>query len=150
MRKVLVVTFFMFLGGFVSCKNNNAKTKIKKENVLNAEKRDKQMKNIPEVTFDREVHDFGTVNEGDIVETVFVVTNSGNSDLIILDAKASCGCTVPTWSKEPIAPGKTGELKVKFDTSGRPNKQSKTVTITTNTKKGKETVKVSGMVKPKK
>lgn len=133
----------------VSCKKNEAKSKVKKENIVEAEKRNRQLSGVPEVSFDKQVYDFGTVDEGEMVETTFVVANSGKSDLLILDARASCGCTVPTWSREPIKPGESSELKIRFDTNGRPNKQSKTVTLITNTEKGVETVKVSGMVKPK-
>jgi len=93
--------------------------------------------------------DFGTVNEGDIVETIFKVTNSGTSDLIITDARASCGCTVPVWPKEAIKPGETADIGVKFNTTGKPNRQSKTVTLSTNTALGREILKISGMVSPK-
>lgn len=148
-KVVLSIVFVTSLTVFVSCKKESAKAKIKKENLLNAEKRDKEAKGSPIVSFNKEVHDFGTVDEGEVIETSFIVTNSGESDLLIMKAEASCGCTVPTFSKEPIPPNKTGEIKVKFDTNGQTNKQSKTITITTNTIKGKETVRVSGMVKPK-
>lgn len=136
----------------VSCGNggSNAVAKINKDNVANAEKRDEQINaGSPEITFDKVNYDFGTVDEGFKVETSFKVTNSGKSDLIITNAKASCGCTVPTWPKEAIKPGETSEVKVKFDTSGKPNKQSKTVTLFTNTVKGQEQLRISGMVTPK-
>lgn len=146
MKKIVLVFFAVVL---VSCKKEKASSKVKKENIIEAEKRDAKIAYLPKVVFDKEVHNFGTVQEGEVVEAVFVVTNSGKSDLIIIDARASCGCTVPTWSKKPIKPGSSTELKVRFNTSGRHNKQSKTVTLTTNTERGKETVKISGMVNPK-
>lgn len=149
---IIALVLLISTGVFMSCgkKGSDAASKIKKENLVDAQKRDSDIgRGAPAISFDREVHDFGTVKEGDVVETSFVVTNSGKSDLVILDAKATCGCTVPTWPKEPIAPGKTGEIKVKFNTSGKPNKQSKTVTLYTNTEKGTEAVKISGMVTPK-
>lgn len=146
---VLAVALMVSLGAFVSCGKDNAKSKVKKENVLKAQERDSKPVESPKISFDKEIYDFGTVEEGEVIETSFVVTNTGKSDLVILDAKATCGCTVPTWTKEPVKPGEKTELKVRFDTNGRPNKQIKTVTLTTNTEKGIETVKVSGMVKPK-
>ncbi|TYP98298.1 uncharacterized protein DUF1573 [Tenacibaculum adriaticum] len=152
MKKISVIaTFAVVVGMLVSCGQENASSKIKKENVLNAQKRDNDIsKGAPVISFDREEHDFGTVNEGDIVETSFMVTNTGKSNLVITNAKATCGCTVPTWPKEPVAPGESAEIKVKFNTSGKRNKQSKTVTLYTNTAKGTEAVKISGMVTPKK
>ena len=151
MKKLAVaVAFVVSAGLLVSCGQGNASSKVKKENVENAEKRDNTIGlGAPVISFDKEDYDFGTVNEGDIVETTFVVTNTGKSDLVITHAQASCGCTVPEWPKEPIAPGKTGEIKVKFNTNGKPNKQSKSITLTTNTEKGREVIKIHGMVTPK-
>ena len=151
MKKIIVaIAFVASVGVMFSCKEGNATSKVKKENVVKAEKRDNDIsKGAPVVSFDRTEHDFGTVNEGEIVETSFVVTNSGKSDLVITNAKATCGCTVPVWPKEPVAPGKSAEIKVKFNTNGKPNKQSKAVTLYTNTAAGREVVKIVGMVTPK-
>ena len=88
---------------------------------------------LPAFSFSEELHDFGTIKDGDVVEHVFTFTNNGQAPLIISDAKGSCGCTVPEWPKEPIAVGGTGELKVKFNSKNKPGIQNKTVTITANT-----------------
>ncbi|CAM1339757.1 DUF1573 domain-containing protein [Tenacibaculum aestuarii] len=151
MKKIAVALAFVVSAGMlVSCGQGNASSKVKKENVENAEKRDNTIsQGAPEISFDKEEFDFGTVKEGEVVETTFVVTNTGKSDLVITHAQASCGCTVPEWTKDPIAPGETGDIKVSFNTSGRTNKQSKSVTLTTNTEKGREIIKISGMVTPK-
>ena len=133
----------------LACKKENPVDKVKKENVEKAQALKATFKGHPEISFDKEVFEFGTVNEGDVVEHKFIITNTGESDLIIADAKASCGCTVPTWPKEAIKPGASAPLEIKFNTLGKKNKQSKTVTLTTNTVNGKETVRVSGMVIPK-
>ena len=151
MKKIIFSIALAICASFIiSCKQGNATSKIIKENVSNAEKRDNEInKGAPVAEFDKEVFDFGTVTEGEVVETTFVITNNGKSDLIITNAKATCGCTVPVWPKEAIAPGKTGDIKVSFNTSGKPNKQSKSVTLYTNTEKGTEVVKITGMVTPK-
>jgi hypothetical protein len=104
---------------------------------------------FPIVKLDKEVHDFGTINEGDKVETEFIVTNAGEVDLIISDAKGSCGCTVPEPPKEPIKPGASAPIKVTFDSNGKPGAQKKTVTLTTNTEKGYETFEIKANVTPK-
>ncbi len=90
---------------------------------------------------------FGTINEGDIVETSFVFTNTGNSDLMISDARGSCGCTVPEYPKNtPIAPGETRDIKVKFDSANKPGNQTKTVTLTNNTERGRDIIRIRTMV----
>ncbi|HIB78103.1 MAG TPA: DUF1573 domain-containing protein [Flavobacteriales bacterium] len=82
---------------------------------------------------EEQAFDFGTLEDGDKVEHIFKFTNTSNNPLTISNARGSCGCTVPEWPKEPIAPGGTGEIKVKFDSKGKKGKQSKTVTLTANT-----------------
>ena len=82
------------------------------------------------------------------VETEFNYTNTGDAPLVITDIKSSCGCTVPKdWSREPLAPGASGKFSVKFNGSGA-NKVTKTITVTANTEKGSEIVKISAFVKP--
>ena len=101
----------------------------------------------PVMTFDKLSHDFGTINEGEVVETVFKFTNTGSSDLIILNARGSCGCTVPDYPKDqPIAPGDSAEVTVKFDSNNKPNANNRSVTFTTNTEKGREVVQIRTFV----
>ena len=151
MKKIaLAIAFVLSTGILVSCGDGNAASKVKKENVENAEKRDVTISaGSASISFDKEEYNFGTVKEGEIVKTTFIVTNTGKGDLVITNAQATCGCTIPVWPKEAIAPGKTGEIQVSFNTNGKPNKQSKSITLTTNTTKGREILKISGMVTPK-
>ena len=101
---------------FVLGCSQSASKKVKQENVAEAAAKQEANGDLPVMTFDRTEHDFGTINEGDVVETSFSFTNTGNSDLMILDARGSCGCTVPEYPKNtPIAPGETRDIKVKFD-----------------------------------
>ena len=91
----------------------------------------------PVMTFDKLSHDFGTIDEGEVVETVFTFTNTGSSDLIILNARGSCGCTVPDYPKDqPIAPGDSAKGSGKFDSSNKPNRTNRSRTCTTNREKG--------------
>jgi hypothetical protein len=147
MKKTIILLVAVLLL-HVSCKESAA-SKVKTANVEKAKERDVAAESLPVVSFDKEVFDFGTIDEGDIVETSFEVTNVGKSDLIISKAKASCGCTVPTWPKEAIKPGETATIEVKFNSRGKKNKQSKAITLTTNTINGREIVKISGFVTPK-
>lgn len=103
----------------------------------------------PVMTFNKKEHDFGVINEGDKVETIFTFTNTGQADLIIANASGSCGCTVPEFPKEPIKPGKTGKMKVSFDSNGKPGMQQKSVNITANTASGSDVLTIKANVTAK-
>lgn len=85
----------------------------------------------PKIEFKKDVHDYGDVKYDGNGTCTFEYKNTGNAPLIISNAKGSCGCTVPDWTKEPINPGKTGVITVKYDTK-RPGAINKSVTITSN------------------
>ena len=84
-----------------------------------------------EISFEKEIHDFGTFEQHGDGNYEFKFTNTGDAPLIISNAKGSCGCTVPVWPKEPIAPGASNVIKVKYDTK-RIGAFNKSVTITSN------------------
>ncbi|MDB4204760.1 DUF1573 domain-containing protein [Polaribacter sp.] len=151
MKKITILFAFLLATNFiVSCADGKASTKVNKQNLDTAKTRDAEIKQgVASISFDKKEYDFGTVNEGEIVETVFKVTNSGTTDLVITNATGSCGCTVPVWPKAPIKPGETGDIAVKFNTSGKPNRQMKTVTLTANTESGREVLTLRGSVTPK-
>lgn len=108
--------------------------------------------NVPKtkVKFDKMIHDFGEFDQGKVVETVFMITNVGDKDLYIVDAYASCGCTVPEVTKEAIKPGQSSPIKVKFDTSGKSGEITKTVNIRCNTKNMIEQLKIKASIKTNK
>ncbi len=91
--------------------------------------------NIPVTTMEvsNPEYDFGVITQGEKVSFEYLVKNTGKEPLIISKAKGSCGCTVPKWPKEPIAPGETAEIKVTFSSKGKKGKQRKRVTLTANT-----------------
>ena len=149
MKKVIVLSILSLSLMTISCDENAAK-KIKSENLELAKERDNEIKvGGAKIKFEKTEHDFGTINEGDIVDTVFSFKNSGKSELIITSAKGSCGCTVPEWPKEPIMPGEEGLIRVKFNSDKKPNLQQKTITLVTNTEQGKEILKIKAQVIPK-
>lgn len=100
------------------------------------------------MTFEVYDHDFGTLDEGDVVTHVFTFTNAGDEPLIIDNCKGSCGCTVPQWPKEPIAPGATGDIEVKFNSKGKKNNQTKRVTINANTDPAQTILTIRAFVNP--
>jgi len=93
--------------------------------------------------------DFGTVDEGEIVKHLYTFKNTGSVPLVISNCKGSCGCTVPTWPKEPIQPGGSGEIKVEFNSKGKPGPQRKQVTVTANTTPTETFLVIKGDVKGK-
>lgn len=85
------------------------------------------------ISFKETEFNFGAVTSGDTVRHAFEFTNTGDVPLVIAKASASCGCTVPEYPKDPIAPGATGKIMVVFNTANKLGKQEKTVTVTANT-----------------
>ncbi len=150
MIKNSIVGILLLSLAFVSCKDN-ASAKINSSNLETAKERDAKISlGTAIIEFDTKDYDFGVVNEGEVVEGVFKITNIGKTDLIITDASASCGCTVPEWPKDPIKPGDSGELKFSFNSAGRTGNQSKSITLQTNTENVTEMLRIGGTVTPKK
>ena len=149
MKRITTLFSLVFAMALVGVSGKDkASNKIVADNVENATSRDEAQKLVPVMTFEKSEHDFGTIEQGTPQETIFKFTNTGNAPLIITDAKSSCGCTVPDPPKEPIAPGETGELLVKFNGSGQ-NQVTKTITVTANTAKGSEILRIKAFVNPK-
>jgi hypothetical protein len=101
------------------------------------------------VSFDRIEHNFGKLKDGEKPFTTFKFTNTGKEDLVISNATGSCGCTVPEWPKEPIKPGKSGSIKVEFDSKDKLGEQIKTVSVTSNTEPSINTLTIKATVLPK-
>jgi len=93
---------------------------------------------ITKFAFNEEMHNFGSLQAGEIVVYTFVVTNTGDNNLIIEDVITDCGCVHAKFPKEPIAPGKTGLIELEFDSSGLFGRQFKTIEVHANTKKPKQ------------
>ena len=132
----LLLLIALFTSACSSSNNNEGKATVDKATA-------------PVMTFAKESHDFGQVNEGDKIVFDFFFTNTGKSALIISSATATCGCTVPEYPKQPLAPGKTGIIHVVFNSAGKSGMQNKIITLTTNTFKGNEELHLVGNVKPK-
>jgi hypothetical protein len=104
---------------------------------------------LPVAEFKELEHDFGTVGEGPKVSFTYKLTNTGQAPLIIQSAAPSCGCTVPSWTKEPIPVGGTGFVTAEFDTNGHTGIQNKTINVTANTWPKVTTLRFKAMVTPK-
>lgn len=157
MKKILLIAAFAVFG-LTSTQAQEVKEKAKKE-VKKAKKAKKEtvaevkpvMPQVqgPGMVFESESIDYGTIEQGADGNRQFVLTNNGTEPLIITNAQGSCGCTVPTFPKEPIAPGAKAVIGVKYDTN-RPGAINKSVTITSNAKETPtKVVTIKGMVNAK-
>lgn len=109
-------------------------------------KKPKTRKKMGKISFDKDVFKFGTIKPGAVIEHKFEFTNTGNADLLIKDAKVSCGCTHPSYPFIPIKPGEKGYIGVRYDSKGKLGVQKPTVTLTTNGSPSTKKIYLEGLV----
>jgi len=102
----------------------------------------------PEITFENLEHDYGTITQGANGDCVFKFKNTGNEPLILSDVRKSCGCTTPTWNKEPILPGQTGVINIGYNTNNI-GSFSKTITVISNATNSSVVITIKGTVNAK-
>ena len=105
---------------------------------------------VPKITFKKVLHDFGDVKEGDKKEYTFEFTNTGEVPLLISNARSTCGCTVPKFTKNYVKPGKSGEINVAFDSHNLIGAQTKPITIIPNTYPRETVIHIKSFVNPSK
>ncbi|MEJ6982596.1 DUF1573 domain-containing protein [Pedobacter sp. P351] len=142
MKKTLL-TILIVSAFAVSCSNQAATESQTDSASVSAD----SSENGASINFEKNSYDFGKINEGDKATHEFKFTNNGKSPLIISNATATCGCTVPEYPKEPIAPGETGVIKVVFNSAGKTGMQHKVVTLTTNANPSTTELYLTGEVK---
>ena len=101
---------------------------------------------LPEITFETDTHDFGTIQSGDMVRYSFKFKNTGKSLLVISDVSTSCGCTVSDFPKEPVKPGEGGTIDISFDSHNRKGMQNKSATVFSNTQPPTKQLHIKAMV----
>lgn len=144
-RRFVMVLLFWSL---TACRNEKDTGQLSADSVelpVSADGRD-QTKRLPQLVFDKELHDFGKIKAGEKVSYSFRFVNRGGSDLIIQSASGSCGCTVPDFPKEPIPPGREGFIRVMFNSEGKTGVQEKQVTVLSNTLPNTTTVRVKAEI----
>lgn len=119
---------------------------VKKEIAPKEEVQQEKEEAKPNLVFDHTQYEFGTIKQGEKVTHLFTFTNKGNAPLIISSAKPSCGCTVPSWPKEPIMPGESGEIKAVFNSTHKSGRQNKSIRVFTNMGEQASTVFLKGEV----
>jgi hypothetical protein len=150
------IVFILFISAALASCEEKPKTEERNKDLLptslvnnprSAESKPEELAAMPTMDFVDSVYDFGTIKDGDVVSKEFEFKNNGRNPLIISAAKGSCGCTAPEYPSEPIPPGKTGKMKVVFNSAGKEGHQEKSVAITTNSNRGVHMLFIKGNVK---
>jgi len=138
----------LVIGLITSCnsQNSNSSDTATSSTTENIEETATGNESVGVIEFENAIYDFGTVKEGATVEHSFKFKNTGNAPVILAQVSASCGCTTPDYTKEPILPGKEGEIKVSFDSQGQVGNQQKIVTVSSNAENRVTTVQIKGTV----
>lgn len=152
MNKAILILSGVLIIGAVACDQSAAEdnsTEITTDiinNPVSASSDEINTEDLPDFEFEEEVFDFGTISQGEKVKHMFRFKNIGKSNLIISNATGSCGCTVPIWPREPIAPGDEAEIEVVFDSNGKSGRQHKTVTLVANTMPNTKVIAIKGEI----
>jgi len=143
----LQILFSLVIFSFVmaGCGDTGSK-KIPTDVVSNPSSADGFKSKSPQITFEKTEHDFGRIIQGERLVYRFRFTNTGSQDLLITKVSSSCGCTVGKYPKEPVAPGKTGDIEVSFDSAGRKGIQNKSVTVLTNANPNRVDLRIKGNI----
>ncbi len=156
MHRILSLIVIVF--ALISCKNEAVKDQsfakavpvdLSKELEIPTKNGKVDTNDMAKITFDESEFNFGEIEEGTVVKHEFKFKNTGKRDLMLLYHKATCGCTVPEFSKQPYPPGASGKITIVFDSKGKKMSQNKKVKIFTNTIPNMTTLTMKGYVKPK-
>ena len=136
MKKLIILSAFFFGLVSTSIAQDNNKLTLTSEAA-------------PKLTIEKTSHDFGTIEEGVQATVTFTFKNTGNAPLVLNSVRASCGCTTPKWTKEPVAPGAEGTITAIYNSKGRPGNFTKTITVSHNDKtlNGQTFLTIRGVVK---
>ena len=156
MRKVFLTLGVILLSGGLlmaqgkkskkkdKAKTEQAETAVSAQAVTAAPNAPSTSLTLEDMAFTDNVHDFGSIPEGPDANFVFTFKNKGKEPIIVQKAQPSCGCTVPSFSSEPVPPGGTGKIDVSYHTKGRPNAFSKSITVVSNA--GTKVLTIKGTV----
>jgi hypothetical protein len=139
---LLILATGLLMGACDTKKTTSTKDGVELVEVSTSKAEEAAVMSFAETRFD-----FGEITEGDVVQHTFHFTNTGKSALIIQNAVGSCGCTVPDFPRDPIAPGASGDIKVSFNSKGKAGMQLKTVTVVANTLPQENKVEIQANVK---
>jgi hypothetical protein len=143
---IWIVIGLMLPGIFFAC-NDRGGRNLSSDLVTNPNSAEgRNDSGLPVLHFDKDVHDFGKLIQGEKAICKFRFTNSGTADLLITQVNTSCGCTSPKFPRTPVKPGKSDEITVTFDSEGKKGMQQKSITIVSNCQPSQTTVWIKAMV----
>lgn len=152
-KKIKLLVAFVVIATFMGCENvktgvteEAAKVETKASNTVKAVAESEENKKYASFEFKKTEHDFGTIAKGDVVKHAFSFKNNGEAPLMISDIKTTCGCTTPKYTKDPIAPGESGEILVQFNSAGKSGVINKKVTIYANVEGGTDVVAIKCVI----
>lgn len=151
MKKIFVIV--CIVTAFAACKQSKSTTieeKAAETPVATTGAPAVLAEDAPKMTFEKTIYDFGVIKQGEKVQFEFKFKNTGKTPLIITDATATCGCTVPQYPTTPVKPGEEGVIKVVFDSTGKMGIQDKQVTIASNANPEAEKLHLVGEIKESK
>jgi hypothetical protein len=145
---LLLLAILSLLPGCKSGSGHDPETSVTTDIIQNPVTADKPKADgtLPVLKFETEKHDFNLLLQGEVVTYKFTFENTGGSNLVLVDVTAACGCTVPSFSKEPVKPGETGEIEVMFNSSNLTGFQRKTITVLANTQPNRVELEISANV----
>ena len=147
-RIIRIISVFVLGMALVACGGKKDDDRIPTDVVNNSNTADGQSTGDgPQMSFEETEHDFGEILQGEIVSFTFKFKNTGNADLIISNHSTSCGCTVPEYPKEAIAPGEEGQITIQFNSHGKKGVQNKTITLVTNCDPSNVALNIKAVVK---
>jgi len=133
MNRIIIIFFAAVI--LISCNKKSEKKELETESISNPLTADGEVDTtqMPKMIFEKDVYDFGKIKQGEKVSYSYKFKNTGKSPLIISNATATCGCTIPKYSQEPLNPGEEGVIEVIFDSKNKTGLQNKTITVISNT-----------------
>ena len=134
---------------FMASCNNAPKNEASDSNTTTETSAATANEGIGVIKFQDTAFDFGSIKEGEVVKHDFIFTNTGNAPVILAQVSASCGCTTPKYTSEPVLPGKDGVITVEFNSENQVGQQQKIITVASNAESNIMTVQLKGTVNPK-
>ncbi|MFP4470761.1 MAG: DUF1573 domain-containing protein [Bacteroidales bacterium] len=146
--RLILITALLAIIGYSCGNSSDTKEHLPTDIVKNPRSAsgEKASQAMPVIEFEHDVHDFGKVIQGEKVSYFFKFKNSGESNLILSNVSTSCGCTVPEFTRDPVAPGEEGSIKVTFDSDNRKGFQNKTVTVVSNTHPNTRVLRIKAQI----
>ena len=149
MRKMMLLALVCLTFGFVACNGGGNTEEFDVDLIQNPNSASgyDATQPMPSIMFDKDLHDFGRITQGESLTYSFHFRNTGNANLIISSCSATCGCTVADYPRKRIAPGEDGYISVSFNSQGKVGQQYQEITVSSNAQPSRYVLKITAQVK---